>query len=242
MFGQRRAYGVFGRSRTRTEGLPEAVRRNLEVKKRLDVGRAITEADYMVFDTELTGLRLKSDSIVSIGALKMSGGRIDIGNVFYRIVKPRTELNGSSVVIHGITPTEAGQSPDIDTLLPEFLEFCGDAVLVGHFVSIDLGFLNKEMERLYHVSIRNPAIDTGLIFRWLMRRGTGSCAFQGETTEDMTLRALAGRYGIPTNGAHNAQSDAFVTAQIFQRFLSELHSRGIRKVRDLIRIGKPMKY
>jgi DNA polymerase-3 subunit epsilon len=242
MFGQRRAYGVFGGSRTRTEMLPDAVKRHLAGRESLDLGQAPGEADYVVFDTELTGLRLRSDSIVSIGALKMSGGRINLGDVFYRVVRPRTELSGSSVVIHGITPTEAGQSPDIDTLLPEFLEYCGNSVLVGHFVAIDLGFINKEMERLYGMPVQSPAIDTGRVYRWLRRRHTVSCAFQGDTDEDLTLLALARQYGISVNGAHNALSDAFVTAQVFQRFLSELRSRGIKKVRDLVRIGKPTKY
>jgi DNA polymerase-3 subunit epsilon len=238
MFGQRGAYGVFGRTRTKGEGLPEAVKRHLGVKGRLDQGQEIGKAAYVVFDTELTGLNRKTDSIVSIGALKMHGGRIDIGNVFYRMVRPRSELTGRSVVIHGITPTEARQSPDIDTLFPEFLDFCGDAVLVGHFVAIDLGFVSKEMERMYGIPVQNPSVDTGRIYQWLARRGTGSCAFQGETNEDVTLRALAVRYGISVNGAHNALSDAFVTAQIFQRFLSELPAHGVKTLRDLIRMGR----
>jgi DNA polymerase-3 subunit epsilon len=240
MFGQRRVYGVFGRSRQRRVEFPPAVKKHLEVKKRLDLKSEPGRADYVVFDTELTGLRIRSDSIVSIGAVRMRGGRIDIGDVFYRIVRPRTELNGSSVVIHEITPTEAEQSPDIDTLLPEFLEFCGDSILVGHFVAIDLGFINQEMERLYGVAVQNPAVDTGRVYRWLRRRGA-SCAFQGETTEDLTLRTLATKYGISVNGSHNALADAFVTAQIFQRFLSELQAQRVRTVGELVRIGRPFK-
>ncbi|MGE5300419.1 MAG: PolC-type DNA polymerase III [Acidobacteriota bacterium] len=241
MFGQRGIYGVFGKPGRRRAELPAAVKKHMEMKKRLNLKSELGRAEYVVFDTELTGLRMRSDSIVSIGAVRMRGGRIDIGDVFYRIVRPRTELRGSSVVIHEITPTEAEQSPDIDTLLPEFLEFCGDSILVGHFVAIDLGFLNKEMQRLYGVSLQNAAADTGRIYRWLMRRGAGSCAFQGETIEDLSLRTLAAKYGISVNGSHNALADAFVTAQIFQRLLSELQGQGVKSVRELLRIGRHFK-
>ena len=85
-------------------------------------GALIDDAEFVVFDTELTGLDQKKDSIVSIGALKMKGGRIAVGNPFYRIVEPRTELTGKSIVIHGITPSETVGRPNMKALLPEFLE------------------------------------------------------------------------------------------------------------------------
>ncbi len=204
-----------------------------------DLSTPVGEARYIVFDTELTGLKPKQDSIVSLGAIMMTGGRIEVGRTFYRVVEPRTELRRSSVVVHGITPAEVRERPAIDEVLPEFLEFCGDGVMVGHVVSIDLGFLNEELLRVRGSKLPNPAVDTHTIHRWLRDREEDACAYYGGSADSTDLFALAERHGIPVTGAHNALNDAFVTAQLFQRFLSALPGRGIRTLVDLTRIGKP---
>jgi len=199
----------------------------------------IEDARFVVFDTELTGLNLRNNSIVSIGAVKMAGGRIHLGDYFYRLVRPETELTGKSVLIHELTPDEVAVCPDIETLLPEFIEFCRNSVIVGHFVSLDLGFLNKELKRLYGRTLQSPAIDTQRIYRWLTKQQNNGCSYHEEKSEDLDLTSLAAKYRIPSSRAHNALDDAYVTAQLFQRFLSELPGAGIRNIADLIQIGRP---
>ncbi len=202
-------------------------------------GVAIEDAAYVVLDTELTGLNPKKDSIVSLGAIRMRGKEILLGEHFTRLVKPRTSLTAQSVVVHGITPSEVQELPAIDAVLPEFLAFCGDAVVVGHVVSIDLTFLNDELLRLSGAKLRNPAADTQVIHRWLSCREEDACAYYAGNGEATDLFGLAKRYGIPVEGAHDALNDAFVTAQLFQRFLAVLPGKGIKTVDDLLRIGKP---
>ena len=75
--------------------------------EQVDPNAPVQEARYVVFDTELTGLNIKKDSIVSIGALKMRGGKIDLNETYYRVVDPKAMFTGQSVLIHGITPSEA---------------------------------------------------------------------------------------------------------------------------------------
>jgi DNA polymerase-3 subunit epsilon len=197
----------------------------------------INEANYVVFDTELTGLKLKKDSVVSIGAVKMDGSRINLGDFFYRVVEPKTKLTGKSVVIHGITPSEASESPRIDILLPEFLDFCGDRIIIGHVVSIDLDFMNKEMKRVYGSALQNRAVDTLMIYQWIRKIEEKTCAYHGGSAESTDLFTLAEKYKIPVESAHNALDDAFVTAQLFQRFLSLLPGLGVSSVNDLLKIG-----
>jgi len=199
----------------------------------------ITEMEFVVFDTELTGLKAKKDSIVSIGAIKMRRGMISLGESFYRVVEPRTELTARSVVIHEIMPSEAAGWPAIEHLLPEFLSFCGNAVLVGHMVSIDLQFLNTEMKRLYGAPLRNPAIDTYKLYAWIREKEENLCAFHGGLSEAADLFTLAKKYRIPVQKAHNAIADAFITAQLFQRLISQAPRWGLATVGDLVRVGGP---
>ncbi len=200
----------------------------------------ITEVPYVVVDTELTGLDEKKDSIVSIGAVRMTGGRIELGNTFYRLVSPRTALSAESVVIHEITPSDVKAEPGIEFVLDDFFAFCGDAVLVGHFVSIDLNFLNREILRTGRAAISNPVIDTFSIYEWLRKRNLSHACF--ETAPDAyRLFDIAKCFGIPVNGAHNAIKDAFTTAQLFQRFLPFLAEAGVSDIKDLLRRGTPFK-
>ena len=83
----------------------------------------IENASYVVLDTELTGLNPKKDSVVSIGAVKMTGSKIELGQTFYRLVKPDTEFTPSSVIVHEITPSDVRRKPGIDTALVEFEDF-----------------------------------------------------------------------------------------------------------------------
>ncbi|HXX57414.1 MAG TPA: 3'-5' exonuclease, partial [Thermodesulfovibrionales bacterium] len=96
----------------------------------VDEKASVLDAGYVVIDTELTGLDERKDSIVSLGALRMTGGRIELGESFYRLANPETALTSESVVIHGITPSDVVEKPSIDTVLAEFLQFCNDAIIV----------------------------------------------------------------------------------------------------------------
>ena len=198
----------------------------------------ITDVRFVVVDTELTGLDEKKDSIVSIGAVRMTGGRIDLGNVFYRLVSPNTKLTATSVVIHGITPSEVSAQPVIDTVLAEFLDYAADDVLVGHFISIDLAFFNTEMKRLYGRGLGNAAIDTFTLDEWLRKRLKSQACF-AKALSGYRLYDIAKNIGIPVNGSHNAIADAFTTAQLLQRFIPLLQEAGVHDLGELLKRGKP---
>jgi DNA polymerase III subunit epsilon len=212
---------------------------NLIRNKRVaDPTRPFTGARFVVMDTELTGLDEKRDSIVSIGAVRMTGGVIDLGDTFYQLVNPETALSASSVVIHEITPSEVAAKPPIDAVLAEYLAFASDDILIGHFVSLDLAFLNREMRRVFKHELRNPVLDTLSIYEWLSRRLKPHAHFKA-TPPGYRLYDIAKCFDIPMNVAHNAIADAYTTAQLFQRFLPLLTEVGINTLDELIRIGTP---
>lgn len=198
----------------------------------------ISDVRYVVVDTELTGLDEKKDDIVSIGALRLTGGRMHVGAPFYRLVSPQKRLTAESVVIHEITPSDVELKPGIETALREFLDFCGDDVLIGHFISIDLGFLNREMKRLFGRPLPNSAVDTYSVYSWLRQRHKASECFSSALT-GYRLYDIVGCFGIPVNGAHNALRDAYTTGELFQRFLPLLAEAGVLDLGDLLRIGIP---
>ena len=99
---------------------------NRKRKPAIDEALLVRDARFVVMDTELTGLDEKKDSIVSIGAVRMTGGTIALGNPFYRLASPRTELKADSVCIHEIMPSDCVEQPGIEAVLDEFLDYIGN--------------------------------------------------------------------------------------------------------------------
>ena len=193
----------------------------------------------MVLDTELTGLDVKKDSIVSIGAVKMTGGRIHLGKTLELMVSPETSLTSASVLVHGITPSEVENKPAISSALAELRNFCEGCLVVGHFVSLDLSILNREARRLQVRGLDQTAVDTWRIQTWVQNQTSAVARDFRDCGGDSDLFSLAKKFNIPVMQAHDALGDAFITAQLFQRFLSYLPALGVRTVKDLLRIAKP---
>ena len=204
----------------------------------IDEALPVRDARYVVLDTELTGLNERKDSIISIGAIRMTGGRIELNETFYRLIKPEAAMTSESVVVHGITPSEVAGKPGIHTVLAEFIRFCGSDILVGHCISIDLCFLCRELKSVQGMEFTNAALDTLAIYEWLKKRVTSNKVFSA-AMKGCSLYDIARQFGIATNGAHNAIMDAFITAQLFQRFIPLLHGAGIQDIGELLRVGNP---
>jgi DNA polymerase III subunit epsilon len=219
---------MFGLLKDKKAGLP------------VDEETAVTDVRYVVVDTELTGLNEKKDSIVSVGAVRMTGGSIGLGSAFSRLVSPGSGLSPASIMIHEITPSDVVLKPNIDTVLTEFMEFCGDAVLVGHFISIDLAFINRELKRMRGAPLANAAVDTYSLYEWLRKRPAAP-GCPSPPNDSRKLYDLAKCFGIEVSGAHKALMDAFMTAQLFQRLLPLLARAGVGSAGELVRIGSPFK-
>lgn len=200
----------------------------------------LEEAAFVVLDTELTGLDRKRDSIISFGAVTMTGLRIEIANVFDRLINPDAVFKPESVVVHGITPSEVTAKPPIAEVLSEFLTFCGDRIMVGYCIDIDLAFIRRDAKRLLGASVANPVIEIVQVYEWLRRvteknrkgggRGLPPIGRDG-------LYGMADYFDIDVCNSHNAVMDSFITAQVFQRLLHGISLQGVSQTEKLLKIG-----
>lgn len=217
---------------------PAPLSMHLGLKKRLETRAPIRDAEFTAFDTELTGLDFREDSIISIGAVKMKGGSIMPGRSFYRLVKPDSRLKSESILVHGITHSELHGADAAAEALAEFIEFIGDSVLVGHFAYIDVNFIGKAMKEAYGTSLQSPVLDTMAIHDWLYENDSRFARHYNGMTLRKDLYSMARRYGIPVEETHNALQDAYITAQLFQRFINFLPGCGVRTLGELLSVGK----
>jgi DNA polymerase-3 subunit epsilon len=219
--------------------LAERVRGLLQSGAVVDPGLPLVQIPFVLVDTELTGLNPKRDSVVSVGAVKMSGTRIELGHSFYRLVSPQASFKHESIVVHGITPDDVLEKPPLDSVAAELLAFCGDRVLAGHFLSIDLGFLGREAAAVRAAEWRRRSVDTASIHVWIEQQRHRHSGHYAPPEGELNLVAIAQRHGIRVGGAHNALTDAFITAQLLQRQLRALPGLGVRTLGDLLRVGRP---
>ncbi len=169
-------------------------------------------SDFVVFDIETTGFSPVNNRIIEIGAVKVSGG--DIVDKYSTFVNPKVPIPFEIEKLTGINDSMVMDSPEIEEILPEFLAFCGDAVLVAHNANFDMSFIKENAARL---GIRREFtyIDTVGIARVLL-----------PNQAKHTLDAVAKTLNISLENHHRAVDDAQATAEIFVKFIPMLREAG----------------
>lgn len=105
----------------------------------------LTEATYVVFDVETTGLSAVYDTIIELAAVKMKEG--EIIDRFERFANPHHPLSATTIELTGITDDMVQNAPEISEVLRDFHEWMGDSILVAHNASFDMGFLNMGLQK-----------------------------------------------------------------------------------------------
>ncbi len=189
----------------------------------------LRELVYTAFDTETTGLEpSKGDKIVAIGAVRIEKEKILKEAIFHTLVNPERPIPPLATKIHGITDEMVKDKPTLREVLPKFLIFCKDTVLVAHNAAFDLKFLEIEAEKL-GLKLDLPVIDTLFISYGIF-----------EEFENHNLDTIAAKLGISVAGLHSALGDALLTAEIYLRFIPHLERRGIKTLEELFAFCRKM--
>ncbi|AGT44689.1 3'-5' exonuclease [Treponema pedis] len=161
------------------------------------------KAVFTAFDTETTGINPKDERVVEIGCVKFdTRGIIARYNVLINPEKPMPEEAGA---VNKITDEMLADKPKFPQILPDFLDFIRNTVLVAHNAGFDISFINAELERCGKTKLTNKVFDT-LTFAREVYPGLSSYALQN----------LAMQFGIQAISAHRAEDDARVCMEFFK--------------------------
>lgn len=166
--------------------------------------------DYVCLDLETTGLNPKTDRITEIGAVRVRDGIQT--EKFETFVNPGRKLEARITELTGITDEQLADAPEIDEVLPEFLRFLGEDVLVGHSLLFDYSFLKKAAVNRKQ-TFEKQGIDTLKLARRYLPQ-----------LEHRSLPFLCEYYTIP-HKAHRALEDATATALLYEKLWESFGKR-----------------
>ena len=176
---------------------------NKELFSDFSQSKPLSEYTFVVFDTELTGLNKRRDEIISIGAVKITNLQIELDKTYHQYIRPRNMEHTDSTLIHRITPEQLRTMPTMDEVLPEFIGFCGDALLVGHYVALDMNFINKSALEELDGTISNPSVDTMRMAMGYKQAKFMDCYGDCSLSTYYNLNDLSKEFGLPEFKPHD---------------------------------------
>ena len=179
---------------------------------------------FVVFDLETTGFSAEVDRIIEIGAIKIKNGEI-VDN-FSKFVNPKIPIPFRIEKLTGINDSMVMEAEPIEKILPEFLEFCGDAVMVAHNAGFDTSFIINNAERL-GIKYDPTIMDTVLLAQFVI-----------PNLHNYKLDTLCKHLAVSLENHHRAVDDAQATAYIYLKMVKMLEERDIFDLDKLNEAGK----
>ena len=181
------------------------------------------DSEYVVFDIETTGLSKKHNKIIEIGAVKVKDG--EVVDTFSEFINPGVPIPYQIEQLTSINDDMVKDAPMFDVIVPRFVEFCGDDIVVAHNASFDTGFVRMNAEEL-GLKFDNTVLDTMTLSHILLPE-------LGKFTLDRVCKELK----VVNAHHHRAIDDAEATAKVFFKLLDMLKERDVKTMDDLNVLG-----
>jgi DNA polymerase-3 subunit epsilon len=169
----------------------------------------VSDATFVVTDTETTGTSADENRIIELGAVKVRDG--EVVDRFRHLINPQRSVPGRITKLTGITTGMVFEAPTIDEVMPDYLDFLADGILTAHNLSFDKGFLDAELGRMGNEGLSNETLCTVRLARRLL-----------PGLDSKGLSRLVQFYDIDVDGRHRALGDAEATSIVLRRLLNQL--------------------
>ena len=197
----------------------------------LDASHA--DSRYVVVDVESSGLNLKKDRLISIGAVALVDGRLDLNDAFQVVLRQDQVSTHENILIHGIGGSAQSEGEDPVEALLSFLRFIGNAPLVAYHAFFDQSMIDKAMEEYTGMELGQTWIDLA----WVLPD-----IFHYRTDTRVSLDDWLQLFGIDNILRHNAVSDAFATARLMQVAIAAGLHKGADSPASFLRIEKARRW
>ena len=189
-----------------------------------DLGTPLSQVTFVVVDLETTGGSPRTEAITEIGALRLRGG--ELLGTFETLVNPGVPIPPFITVLTGISEAMVLPAPRIAEVLPAFLEFARDAVIVGHNIRFDCSFLDAALLAQGYPRLSHRRVDTFALARRLVR----------DELPNLKLHTLADHFRTSVEPVHRAYADAAATAEVLHALIERAAAFGVLGLDDLLAV------
>ncbi len=195
----------------------------------------VLKENYVVIDIETTGLNTKKDEILSFASIPVREMRIHMDESYYTLIRPE-KFKIDSIKYHGITESDVMNAPTFVEVAEKIEKIVMNSVVVGYAVHIDVDFLKNAFKKKLKKKLKiDQYIDVAEIENWLIKKRGSAVNFRLDFDSLLKIHRINGFF------RHSAMGDAFATAYIFLKQLSQLQELGVN-VSDLMRIGRKVRF
>ncbi len=171
--------------------------------------------EWVSLDCETTGLNVRTDEIISIGAVRIVGNRIMTSERLEVLVRPERGVSADSVRIHRLRERDVAQGLPIEEAMKRLMRFIGSRPLVGYFLEFDVAMLHRAIWPMLGQGLPQPKIEvSGMYYNYKFRQ---MAAYQQQTSANIDLRfaTMMKDLNLPLRDAHDAVNDAVMAALVF---------------------------
>lgn len=170
--------------------------------------------EWVAIDCETTGLNVRRDRIVSIGAVRIVGNRLMTSERLELLVRPDRALAPQSVRVHRLRERDVAQGMEPAQAMRALLRFVGSRPLVGYYLEFDVAMLNREIWRLLGVRLPQRKIEVSAMYYELKNRSLPPLE-RGNVPIDLRFATMMRDLGVPPREAHDALNDAVMAGLAF---------------------------
>lgn len=166
---------------------------------------------FVILSTETSGLSIEKDVILSIGAFAVINNSIHIVDSFETIIAQYKFFHDNGISNEFTVETKMKKLGEAEAI-QAFVEFMGNAVLVGHHIDFDVEMINAALERLGCGRLKNEALDIDVMYRKLT----------DINNKQFSLEELCSIFKIPKSDRNSSSEDAYKIALLFLKLKSRL--------------------
>jgi DNA polymerase-3 subunit epsilon len=171
------------------------------------------EEEWVTLDCETTGLDVRYDRIISIGAVRIVGNRLLTSQRLELLVRPERALKSESVRVHRLREQDVAMGMAPADAMRRLLHFIGSRPLVGYFLEFDVAMLNREIWPILGVRLPQPKIEVSAMYYDYKSRQLPAAERGG--TIDLRFATIMKDLGLPQLDAHDALNDAVMAGMAF---------------------------
>ena len=183
--------------------------------------------EWVALDCETTGLNVRTDEIIAIGAVRIVGQRVMTSERLELLVRPEKGVSAQSVRVHRLRARDVADGLPVEEAMKRLMHFIGSRPLVGYYLEFDVAMLNRAIRPMLGMGLPQQKVEVSALYHDHKFRQLPPSHQQGNVDIDLRFATLMQDLALPQRDAHDALNDAVMAALAFVK-LRQLQLQKIR--------------